>query len=153
MRWSLRRHQFSDLHHWLEKAMNLIGHLNRIWLGVHHDTRRPDPRGALHPPGRGDTEADGRQVSIIVYSLDMSKLWICYRARVWVGITRSWLGNFPNPLEIAGALDDCMSQAAGEVFIESLNLDQCPLQERTLEALSTSRGTAWAALCWKPTSR
>merc|ERR1711936_1224202 len=36
------------------------------------------------------------------------------RARVWVGITKSWLGNFPNPLEIAGALNDCMSQAAGE---------------------------------------
>jgi len=36
------------------------------------------------------------------------------KARVWVGITQSWLGNFPNPLEIAGALNDCMSQASAE---------------------------------------
>ena len=27
---------------------------------------------------------------------------------------RGWLGDFPNPLEIAGAIDDCKSQAAAE---------------------------------------
>ena len=36
------------------------------------------------------------------------------KASVWVGITKSWLGNFPNPLEISGALSDCLSQAAAE---------------------------------------
>ena len=39
---------------------------------------------------------------------------------MWVGITKSWLGNFPNPLEIAGALNDCMSQAAGETIKDNL---------------------------------
>ena len=34
------------------------------------------------------------------------------RAKVWVGVTKSFLGNFPNPLEISGAINDCLSQAA-----------------------------------------
>ena len=34
------------------------------------------------------------------------------KAQVWVGVTQSFLGNFPNPLEISGAINDCLSQAA-----------------------------------------
>ena len=34
------------------------------------------------------------------------------RAKVWLGVTKSFLGNFPNPLEISGAINDCLSQAA-----------------------------------------
>ena len=34
------------------------------------------------------------------------------RAKVWVGVTKSFLGNFPNPLEISGAINDCLSQAS-----------------------------------------
>ena len=34
------------------------------------------------------------------------------KAKVWVGVTKSFLGNFPNPLEISGAINDCLSQAA-----------------------------------------
>ena len=30
---------------------------------------------------------------------------------MWTGITSGWLGNFPNPVEIAGAVDDCLSKA------------------------------------------
>merc|ERR1711936_565119 len=36
------------------------------------------------------------------------------KAKAWVGITKSWLGNFPNPLEISGALTDCLSQASAQ---------------------------------------
>lgn len=36
------------------------------------------------------------------------------KAKVWVGVTKSFLGNFPNPLEISGAINDCLSQAAAE---------------------------------------
>jgi len=44
------------------------------------------------------------------------------KARVWVGVTKGWLADFPNPLEIAGALNDCMDQAnadghVGPVYI------------------------------------
>ena len=38
------------------------------------------------------------------------------KAKVWVGITKSWLGNFPNPLEISGAINDCLSQASAEGY-------------------------------------
>merc|ERR1711935_195853 len=43
-------------------------------------------------------------------------------ARLWLGITKGWLGNFPNPIEISGAVDDCLQQGfssslAGPVFI------------------------------------
>jgi len=31
--------------------------------------------------------------------------------RLWTGVTSGWLGNFPNPIEIAGAVDDCLSKA------------------------------------------
>ena len=31
--------------------------------------------------------------------------------RLWTGVTSGWLGNFPNPIEIAGAVDDCVSKA------------------------------------------
>ena len=30
---------------------------------------------------------------------------------LWTGVTSGWLGNFPNPIEIAGAVDDCLSKA------------------------------------------
>ena len=30
---------------------------------------------------------------------------------MWTGGTSGWLGNFPNPVEIAGAVDDCLSKA------------------------------------------
>merc|ERR1711892_1413015 len=40
-------------------------------------------------------------------------------ARVWLGLTRGWLGNFPNPIEIAGAINDCL---AGPVFIAGHSL-------------------------------
>ena len=35
-------------------------------------------------------------------------------ARLWVGLTRGWLGSFPNPVEIAGALNDCVDKASSE---------------------------------------
>jgi dienelactone hydrolase len=35
-------------------------------------------------------------------------------ARVWLGLTKGWLGNFPNPIEIAGALNDCLAHASSE---------------------------------------
>ena len=42
-------------------------------------------------------------------------------------LTQSWIGNFPNPLEIAGALNDCQDQAAeaglgGPVYIAGHSL-------------------------------
>jgi len=48
-------------------------------------------------------------------------------ARVWLGLTRGWLGNFPNPIEIAGAINDCLDDAsseglAGPVFIAGHSL-------------------------------
>jgi len=33
-------------------------------------------------------------------------------SKLWAGITDGWLGNFPNPLEIAGAVGDCMDKAS-----------------------------------------
>merc|ERR1719322_2040164 len=36
------------------------------------------------------------------------------KARVWVGVTKGWFADFPNPLEIAGALNDCMDQATAD---------------------------------------
>ena len=38
------------------------------------------------------------------------------KAKVWVGVTKSFLGNFPNPLEISGAINDCLSQASAEGY-------------------------------------
>merc|ERR1712168_1483262 len=35
-------------------------------------------------------------------------------AKLWVGLTKGWLGSFPNPVEISGALNDCVSQASSE---------------------------------------
>jgi len=48
-------------------------------------------------------------------------------ARVWLGLTTGWLGNFPNPLEISGALDDCLELAfsdglSGPVFLAGHSL-------------------------------
>ena len=48
-------------------------------------------------------------------------------ARVWLGLTKGWLGSFPNPIEIAGALDDCLELAfseglAGPVFMAGHSL-------------------------------
>lgn len=48
-------------------------------------------------------------------------------ARLWVGLTKGWLGNFPNPVEIAGAVNDCLQQGAeaglyGKVFLAGHSL-------------------------------
>jgi len=48
-------------------------------------------------------------------------------ARLWVGLTRGWLGTFPNPVEIAGALNSCVDQAesaglSGPVFMAGHSL-------------------------------
>jgi len=34
--------------------------------------------------------------------------------RLWAGLTRGWLGSFPNPVEIAGAINDCKNKASSE---------------------------------------
>merc|ERR1712215_370478 len=48
-------------------------------------------------------------------------------ANLWVGLTKGWLGSFPNPVEIAGALNDCLGDAAsaglaGPVFMAGHSL-------------------------------
>ena len=37
-----------------------------------------------------------------------------FPGNVWVGLTEGWFGNFPNPLEIDGAIKDCMGKAADQ---------------------------------------
>jgi hypothetical protein len=34
-----------------------------------------------------------------------------FPANVWVGLTEGWFGTFPNPLEIDGAIKDCLAKA------------------------------------------
>jgi len=43
-------------------------------------------------------------------------------ARVWFGITEGWLIDTPNPLEIAGAINDCKSQAEDQALGGTLYL-------------------------------
>jgi len=54
-------------------------------------------------------------------------------ARVWTGVTESFLGDFPNPIEIAGAIEDCVSKAqsgglSGPVFMAGHSLGGAVLE-------------------------
>ena len=35
-----------------------------------------------------------------------------FPGNVWIGLTEGWFGNFPNPLEIDGAIKDCLNIAS-----------------------------------------
>ena len=78
------------------------------------------------------------------------------KARVWVGVTKSWLGNFPNPIEIAGALNDCMSQVISVLFNfkHSYHHKSCSRpQQRGMVAKSTLQDTVLVESCWRPILR
>ena len=71
-------------------------------------------------------------------------------AQLWLGVTRDWLGSFPNPVEISGAVQDCMSQVLHnlECFFKTQN---CPGTRRRRPGWADRsfwRATAWAASCW-----
>ena len=34
-----------------------------------------------------------------------------FPGNMWIGVTEGWFGNFPNPLEIEGAINDCFQKA------------------------------------------
>ena len=71
----------------------------------------------LEPP-EGSTGAEygfifvpGAQIGGQYYGPLSRKIQSMFPGRMWVGLTEGWFGNFPNPLEIDGAIKDCLNSA------------------------------------------
>ena len=56
----------------------------------------------------------GAQIAGEYYGPLSLKIQSMFPGNVWVGLTEGWFGNFPNPLEIDGAIKDCMNKAADQ---------------------------------------
>ena len=35
-----------------------------------------------------------------------------FPGKLWVGLTEEWMGDMPNPIQIANAINDCFDDAA-----------------------------------------
>ena len=53
----------------------------------------------------------GAQIGGQYYGPLMRKIQQQFPGKLWLGLTEGWFGNFPNPLEIDGAIKDCLNIA------------------------------------------
>lgn len=58
----------------------------------------------------------GAQIAGEYYGPLSLKIQSMFPGNVWVGLTEGWFGNFPNPLEIDGAIKDCLNKATDQGF-------------------------------------
>ena len=56
----------------------------------------------------------GAQIAGEFYGPLSLKIQSMFPGKMWVGLTEGWFGNFPNPLEIDGAIKDCLSKAQNQ---------------------------------------
>ncbi len=53
----------------------------------------------------------GAQIKGELYKPIAKRIQTMFPGNMWIGLTEGWFGNFPNPLEIDGAIKDCLSKA------------------------------------------
>ena len=53
----------------------------------------------------------GAQIKGEAYGPLSKKIQASFPGKLWIGLTEGWFGNFPNPLEVDGAIRDCLSKA------------------------------------------
>merc|ERR1711915_437104 len=89
-----------------------------IFLGILTQKTRADC--TIEPPVKGDRSGiglifvPGAKLLGTSYLPLLRSIQEHYPEPLWVGATTEWLGDMPNPIEIGGQINDCISKAEGQ---------------------------------------
>lgn len=108
---------FSILFPSLNLMMNSKTYISLFILALWYQTTNAASCEIFPPNGTDGNEigfifVPGAQIKGEAYGPLSFKIQSLFPGKMWVGLTEGWFGNFPNPLEVSGAIADCYSKAS-----------------------------------------